>query len=56
MPFDVDSVRGIATPAGLPFRLCARSGTVLRASDLKRSVEPHTQVLAFAFPTCIPRT
>jgi catechol 2,3-dioxygenase-like lactoylglutathione lyase family enzyme len=54
MPFDVDSVRGIATPAGLPFRIRKIGHVVLRASDLKRSVEFYTQVLGFRISDVYP--
>jgi catechol 2,3-dioxygenase-like lactoylglutathione lyase family enzyme len=54
MPFDVASVRGIATPASLPFRIRKIGHVVLRASDLKRSVEFYTQVLGFRISDVYP--
>jgi catechol 2,3-dioxygenase len=54
MTIDVDRLRSIAPPAGLPFRVQKLGHVVLRVADLVRSVEFYTQVLGFRVSDVYP--
>jgi catechol 2,3-dioxygenase len=51
---DVDRLKGVATPAGLPFKIQKLGHVVLRVTDLQRSVEFYTQALGFRISDVYP--
>jgi catechol 2,3-dioxygenase len=54
MAIDVDRLRSMAPPEGLPFRVQKLGHVVLRVSDLHRAVEFYTQVLGFRVSDVYP--
>jgi catechol 2,3-dioxygenase len=53
-PIDVDRLRHIASPRGLPFSIQKLGHVVLRVADLQRSAEFYTQVLGFQVSDVYP--
>lgn len=56
MPVDVEKLKPLARPKGLPFRISKIGHVVLNCSDLARSVEFYTQVLGFAVSDVYPES
>jgi catechol 2,3-dioxygenase len=54
MPVDVEKLKQLKRPQGLPFRINKIGHVVLNCSDLKRSVEFYTQVLGFQVSDVYP--
>lgn len=54
MALDIEAIRRIATPAGLPFQVQKIGHVVLRARDLDRSVRFYTEVLGFRISDVYP--
>jgi len=54
MPVDVEELKRLKRPQGLPFRINKIGHVVLNCSDLKRSVEFYTQVLGFQVSDVYP--
>ena len=47
MAIEVEKLRSMVAPSGLPFRIQKLGHVVLRASDSQRSVAFYTKVLGF---------
>jgi catechol 2,3-dioxygenase-like lactoylglutathione lyase family enzyme len=47
MALNIESLRTIAPPSGMPFNIRRRAHVVLRVSDMERSLLFYTQVLGF---------
>ena len=47
MALDVEKLRKMTAPAGMPFKICRLGHVVLQVSNLERSVTFYTQVLGF---------
>lgn len=56
MPTDVEKLKPLVRPHGLPFRIAKIGHVVLNVSDLARSVEFYTQVLGFSVSDVYPET
>jgi len=56
MAFDPAELEGLRTPADPAFRIRKLGHVVLRASDLRRSVEFYTQVLGFEISDVYPES
>jgi catechol 2,3-dioxygenase-like lactoylglutathione lyase family enzyme len=54
MPVDVQKLKELARPKGLPFRISKIGHVVLNCSDLRRSVEFYTQILGFQVSDVYP--
>ena len=54
MAIDVDKLRTVRTPMGLPFQINKLGHVVIRVSDLQRSVDFYTQVLGFKVSDAYP--
>jgi catechol 2,3-dioxygenase-like lactoylglutathione lyase family enzyme len=54
MAIDVEKLKGMAAPGGIPFRIQKLGHVVLHVSDLHRSVEFYTQVLGFKISDIYP--
>jgi len=54
MAIDVDRLKGMVAPGGLPFKIQKLGHVVLRVTDLHRSVEFYTQVLGFKVSDVYP--
>jgi catechol 2,3-dioxygenase-like lactoylglutathione lyase family enzyme len=54
MAFDPETVRHLARPHGLPFRIAKIGHVVLNVSDLERSVAFYTGLLGFAVSDVYP--
>lgn len=54
MPFDPSELDGLRTPGNTLFRIRKLGHVVLRASDLRKSVEFYTQVLGFEISDVYP--
>ena len=53
---DVDALRGLARPKGMPFRIGKLGHVVINVRDVARSVRFYTEVLGFevsdVYPDC----
>src|SRR5271157_1491014 len=54
MSFDVDRLKAMQKPAGLPFNIAKIGHVVLFVSDLTRSVKFYTEVLGFSVSDVYP--
>ncbi|HWP59844.1 MAG TPA: VOC family protein [Candidatus Acidoferrales bacterium] len=54
MALDVEKLRKLAPPSGMPFQIRRLGHVVLRVTDLERSVEFYTQVLGFKVSDIYP--
>ena len=54
MPVDVEKLKDLKRPQGLPFHINKIGHVVLNVSDMKRSVEFYTQVLGFQVSDVYP--
>src|SRR5215468_10445199 len=54
MPVDVEKLKALKRPQGLPFRINKIGHVVLNVSALKRSVEFYTQILGFTVSDVYP--
>ncbi len=54
MPIDVEKLKDLKRPQGLPFRINKIGHVVLNCSDLKRSVAFYTEVLGFEVSDVYP--
>jgi catechol 2,3-dioxygenase len=56
MPIDVDKVKRMQAPEGLPFRIGKLGHVVLQVADLERSVDFYTRILGFKISDVYPET
>lgn len=56
MSFDIETLKDLKRPLGLPFRIAKIGHVVLNVSDLRRSVEFYTQILGFQVSDVYPET
>lgn len=54
MAIDIEKLKDLKRPHGLPFRIAKIGHVVLNVSDLKRSVEFYTQILGFTVSDVYP--
>jgi catechol 2,3-dioxygenase len=56
MTVDVDKIKAMTTPSGLPFKAMKIGHVVLNVADLERSVAFYTQMLGFKISDVYPET
>jgi catechol 2,3-dioxygenase len=54
MAFDIDRIKSLGRPHGLPFRIAKLGHIVLNVTDLERSVRFYTETLGFAVSDVYP--
>jgi len=54
MAFDIDRIKSLGRPHGLPFRIAKLGHIVLNVTDLERSVRFYTEALGFAVSDVYP--
>lgn len=47
MAINVDQLKGVTTPMGMPFQITKLGHVVVQVSNLERSVNFYTQILGF---------
>ncbi|HWO40979.1 MAG TPA: VOC family protein [Candidatus Eisenbacteria bacterium] len=56
MAVDVDKLKSMSAPPGMPFRIAKLGHVVLRVADLERSTAFYTQILGFKVSDVYPET